>query len=864
MKILYQIKKLFGSSLCVTFLFLSSHLSTHANPPSVNIPFSTSNSHLTIWNGNEYVPFFLKAINLGVAVPGTFPGELAATRSDYGRWFRQIKDAGFNAIRIYTLHYPRFYEVLDSFNLANPHNPLLFIQGVWLEEELYDYAYDLKWLTPSFRGEIKENIDAIHGNRSIAPRLGKAFGNFTTDVSRWCLAFIIGREIHGKEVKTTDSIHAGINRFIGNHLGIENASPSEVWAAQMLDYALSHQQLHYNTQRPISISSWPTLDPLTHPEEQNPDEDLAHIDLSRLQLLNAPAGFFISYHAYPYYPDFISWSPSFQGYYDEFGPNSYLGYLKTLRNHYNRFPFIIGEYGVPSSWVNGHFSTSGMNHGGFDEKDQGLNNLRILNTIRSAGAGGGIQFSWLDEWFKRTWVVDQTDANPEDRVLWGNKSSPEQNFGLVSFSRTIKRDTLARFALGDYITHIAAEVDYSYLSLEIGLDYIFGLHEEMWVALDTYSPILGETVLPNGVVLPPGTRAEFALHITNHSAKLYVTFAYDVFNIWHGWEEPGQLFRSTPSNGAPWNLVRIRTNHPYRQVHFIGNLQVRSDFQPPSTLDAVVIRDRSIKINLPWNYINFVAPNRRAVIHDTPLTRKREDTISDGIQFSIRYRNTWFAHNQRFTWQPWHYVKNTPEMEQLKKSYFVFKDNQSRFNTRAIAFRDNYHFQTSAPAFFIPAENGLLRNDFDLDGNTLITLVSENPKNGRIALRPDGSFTYIPNTGFYGTDSLRYVVFDGNSLSVPNWVTLRVDSPLTDAPDLHDQYLGKLHLYPNPAFDIISIRSAEPINQLHVFDLNGRLIEGHTVNHDRFQINVSNYQPGVYIVIARTNRGNVSGRFLKR
>jgi len=96
--------------------------------------FTIKENHFSIWNGKEYIPVFIKGINLGVSVPGTQPGQLAATREDYRRWFSLIKEAGYNTIRIYTLHYPRFYEELEQYNLAHPGSPLLLIQGIWLEE----------------------------------------------------------------------------------------------------------------------------------------------------------------------------------------------------------------------------------------------------------------------------------------------------------------------------------------------------------------------------------------------------------------------------------------------------------------------------------------------------------------------------------------------------------------------------------------------------------------------------------------------------------------------------------------------------------------------------------------------------------
>jgi hypothetical protein len=343
------------------FLLFTGWITPAQESLSHNVPYSTDATSLTVWNGSEYVPFFLKGMNLGVAVPGTFPGQLAATREQYARWFEDIKEAGFNSIRLYTLHYPRFYEVLDSFNLANPQNPLVFFQGVWLNEELAGYEDDLYFMTDTFRAEIEENIDCVHGNRLISVRQGKAFGNYTHDVSKWFLGYIIGREVHPGEVITTNQNHPGTDDFEGNHFSIKNASASEVWFTEKLNHLVDYEFQNYSTQRPVSVSSWPTLDPLIHPEEPNDYEDSASLDFSKVESVNAPAGMFISYHAYPYYPDFISIQSDYQEYSDKYGPNSYLGYLNELKSHYEKIPVIIAEYGVPSSWGIAQNDKSGMN-----------------------------------------------------------------------------------------------------------------------------------------------------------------------------------------------------------------------------------------------------------------------------------------------------------------------------------------------------------------------------------------------------------------------------------------------------------------------------------------------------------------------
>src|SRR5690606_21413994 len=118
------------------------------------LPFGTNATHLTVWDGAEYSPFFVKGINLGVSKPGTNVQELAATAEDYARWFPVIKEAGFNSIRIFTLHFPHFYDELDKFNRNHPEDPLYLIQGIWLEQEGESFLGNLYTLTADFDQEI--------------------------------------------------------------------------------------------------------------------------------------------------------------------------------------------------------------------------------------------------------------------------------------------------------------------------------------------------------------------------------------------------------------------------------------------------------------------------------------------------------------------------------------------------------------------------------------------------------------------------------------------------------------------------------------------------------------------------------------
>lgn len=294
-------------------------------------PFICDSTNLKIWNGAVYVPFPVKGINFGVSIPGAYPGALLVTRDQYSRWLNQIQQAGFNTVRLYTLHFPLFYEVLDSFNIANPNSPIFIMQNIWLEEDAPSYANDLFTLDSYFTAEIEDDIDCLHGNKNIPFRIGKAYGVYTADVSKWVTSYIIGREIMPQEVIKSNQVHSSLHSFNGNYFSISNATPVEAWATGHLNHACEYEAINYGIVKPLSFASWPTLDPLHHPEEWDRMEDSVSIDLVTLSPSSLSAGYFVSYNAYPYYPDFISRQPGYQSCVDFLGQNSYLCYLQDLK-----------------------------------------------------------------------------------------------------------------------------------------------------------------------------------------------------------------------------------------------------------------------------------------------------------------------------------------------------------------------------------------------------------------------------------------------------------------------------------------------------------------------------------------------------
>ncbi|HYN74472.1 MAG TPA: tetratricopeptide repeat protein, partial [Candidatus Methanoperedens sp.] len=84
-------------------------------PPHHERRFRAEKSYLEVHRGG-WKKLFIKGINLGIGLPGSFPGEYAVKKGTYRKWFGQISAIGINALRIYTLHPPSFYEALDEWN----------------------------------------------------------------------------------------------------------------------------------------------------------------------------------------------------------------------------------------------------------------------------------------------------------------------------------------------------------------------------------------------------------------------------------------------------------------------------------------------------------------------------------------------------------------------------------------------------------------------------------------------------------------------------------------------------------------------------------------------------------------------------
>jgi hypothetical protein len=105
--------------------------------------------------------------------------------------------------------------------------------------------------------------------------------------------------------------------------------------------------------------------------------------------------------------------------------------------------------------------------------------------------------------------------------------------------------------------------------------------------------------------------------------------------------------------------------------------------------------------------------------------------------------------------------------------YIYEEDNSS---SAPVANYDSYTVPYATP-LQVDAASGVLANDTDPNNLPLSAVLVSNPANGSVTLNSDGSFTYTPGAGFYGTDSFSYDAFNGTSYSDSAQVTLTVTGP---------------------------------------------------------------------------------------
>ena len=673
-------------------------------PAALVIPARVHGERFEVPAGPSWRPFYIKGVNLGAALPGHHPSEFPTDSAVYAGWLDTIASLHANTVRLYTILPPAFYRALRGWNRTHPAAAIWLVHGVWTELPPANDFADRRW-NGEFQREMERVVDLVHGQATLRARPGHASGRYDADVSPWTLGFIIGREWEPYAVKAFDEAHRGARAYTGRYLEVSAGTPMDAWLVAQCDHMLAYEADRYNTLRPIAYTSWPTLDPLTHPSEATTAEELewrrragrlgtasAHeyendavaVDamLARATAAN-PAGWFASYHAYPYYPDFMLHDPAYQSARSSEGRSNYFGYLKELERHHAGMPLVIAEYGVPSSRGVAHLQPQGWNHGGHDERAMAAIDARLTREIHESGAAGGILFSWMDEWFKRNWVVIDFEIPLENTRQWSNVMDAEQHYGLLGHyagragatpepgGAAARWLALPRIGAGaGALKTLRAGSDPAYVYLAIEMPEPDWTRDGLEIGIDTWLRNQGQHRLP-GSGLTGDVGFEFVVELpAPDSGVMRVAPDYNryalIADLASGddygrfYHRPVTVTDRRDGRFDPLFVVTNRSRYGRDGTFFpaqgVDRGRLRFGTESGSTLSDWYYDSAAglLELRLPWDLLNVTDPSTRTLLLDRTGEGPFGTVTADSFHFTVaRYRKSSHTLTGTIAAAPW-------------------------------------------------------------------------------------------------------------------------------------------------------------------------------------------------------------------
>jgi hypothetical protein len=563
------------------------------------------------------------------------------------------------------LHPPAFYEELDTWNRAHPDAPFYLVQGVYLPDESYNEAGRTLY-TPAvddaFAEELRDVSAAVHGDLTRRPQPGRSSGTWRTDVSPWILSWIIGVEWDPVGTANTDALPAASAPYRPGRFftATEDATNTERWLARHLD-TLAAAEHRRGVSVPLAFANWPTTDPLEHPEEPLPREDLVGVDAEHVLPTDAwPGGTFASFHAYPYYPDFQRHEPGLQVETDG-RVDPYAAYLRALKKHFASMPLLITEFGVPSSLGSAHLGPLGRDQGNHSEQDSMRINAELMRSIRDQGLSGAFVFAWADEWFKRTWNTQESQV-AERRQLWHDPLTNEQWFGVLATDAGEVPDGVRELAPADGpLEYALVRADASYVHLDItGRD---ATPSQVTVLVDTVpgggpggGPDRGPDAGPDYRVVVDREAGTARAHVRRELDPIRL-YSRERIAVPEGEDAPWRLFRQLMNRGF---TIAGERHEP--ELGDVGDLVEGSwdpDDEEYDSLASWRFDDahQTLHLRLPWPMLGLADPSSRTALG--PGRPARMVPIKGlGLTFEVDGSR----HRLDYSWEPWNSIGHTERL----------------------------------------------------------------------------------------------------------------------------------------------------------------------------------------------------------
>jgi hypothetical protein len=275
---------------------------------------------------------------------------------------------------------------------------------------------------------------------------------------------------------------------------------------------------------------------------------------------------------------------------------------------------------------------------------------RLTREIREAGAAGSIVFAWLDEWFKKNWIVTDFEIPPDHTRLWHNVMDAEQNYGILGqyagaagaapvlggdpggWRRLLPVQRSDRVAPGAPSgLRIGADESYLYLAVELGPGRFRWDSLGILLAIDTHLPRVGQHRLPLGVGSELGFEFLADL-VAPDSATLLVTPEYNRHaargdsvtgdDLGRFYRRPVTIVdRDDGRFDSLWvitNRARFGRDGTFFPARRVNRGRLAYGTEKSSTLADWFVDDTAVllQLRLPWDLLNVSDPSSRTLLFE--------------------------------------------------------------------------------------------------------------------------------------------------------------------------------------------------------------------------------------------------------